>query len=283
MDKLMDQTHLEHDRVMERLGRDGSLEGDLNGRYARLRRRIALVEPGQWLYYAGASALKRCPNASRFAAEIIQKFGLPAGILRFEGCSGHDILSLGFEDIARNVAGVVTEQIQAAGVCGIFSGMEHDRWMFSNVYPRWDCDLAIPIVTASEFFGKLYTEGLVKLRPDTEVQSALYCGSLWSNRWIEDTETWQPALQAVFGERLTIFEEAASFIPPTHPDYGPARPDSGPIELPMDVIWEKIAGSGATLIITDDPFTYEALYDRAFRNGIKVWDFCHVFSRYLES
>lgn len=282
VNETVGQSRLDYDRVMQRVANDGSLEGDLNGRYSRLRRRIALIEPGEWLYYAGASALKRCPNASRFAAEIVHKLQLPAGILRFEGCSGQDVLALGYEDIARNIAEVVTEQVRAAGACGVICGMEHDRWMFSSAYPRWGFDLAIPVVTASEFFGRLFSEKLVSLRSDTDIGSALFCGSLFSGGWLESMDIWAPVLRAVFGERFVVLQEAAAYIPPENSEHGPARPGPGIDDMPVEVIWEKIAQTGTTLLITDDPFTYEILYDRAFRTGVKVWDFCHVFSRYLE-
>jgi hypothetical protein len=267
--------------LMRRLREYGSLEGDLKGRYSKLKRLIPLIQPGQWLYYTGASTLKRSPNAPRFSADLFEVIGLPIGLLPFEASSGHDVLSAGYTDTARKIAERVALTIRSAAPCGIICGSPQDAWMFQNLYPEWDLDLDLPIVQASIFFSTLVGEGILDLCEEVEGVSSLFHASVGSDLWLQDLPQYESALQALYGDGPHTLPEPQHFCEPQDDQLGWSPLDEGPFESRIESLWQAVVESEADLLITDDPFTYEALYNRADETGVWVKDFCQVLAEHV--
>jgi len=265
---------------MRRLREYGSLEGDLKGRYSRLKRLIHPVQPGQWLYYAGASTLKRPPNAPRFSADLFEVIGLPVGLLPFEASSGQDVLSAGYSDTARKIAERVALTIRSAAPCGIICGSPQDAWMFQNVYPEWDLDFDFPVVQASVFFSTLVGEGILDLCEEVEGVSYVFHASVGSDQWLQEMPQYEPALQALYGEGPHTLSDPQRFCEPADEFGGWVPLDEDPFQSRIERLWQAVAEAEAELLITDDPFTYEGMYNRADETGVWVKDLCQVLAEH---
>lgn len=247
--------------ALDRYRKHGNIYGDLSGSLAGLNKENLEGEDQRVLYLGDSDTLALSPDSARAFIRLLNRLNIKP-LVSEQIDTGADALSMGFDDLGKEVASGLAGYINGLDVDTVVVSSPKSYYALTKLYKELGLQITKTVLLEAEYLEQLLAHENIKVKKLEK--SGTYQDGIYMARYLKVYDLPRRLIKPMFSgfiELRTNREEAKPAAPEDHP----LGLDEGILRGIAEIRLQDIAEADADYIVTSDPFSYEALkkyYDK---------------------